>query len=112
MSTDNNFTQLCVWEGTLLGGPSTDSDAVKQFVNFIEGEFGVRIKFEAQVFTLPGRDGEGGRSDLFFYIHNDDIPKFAVRRFKYRIRWWEDVLRNGNEELYTEEFLLAHSKTW
>jgi len=50
--------------------------------------------------------------DLFFYIADKDISKFAVPRLQMGIRWWEDVLGNGNGKLYPREILEKYPKTW
>ena len=82
---------------------------------------GVRIKFKCEVETLPDIENgkavpdTGGRNDLFFYVHEDDIPKFALPRLQMGIRWWEDVIsynRINNEHLYTDEFIEANPPTW
>ena len=108
----NQFNQLCVWPGTVVG----DSKKVqKDFIKFFKDEMGVTVKYETEVKTLPDEPGctlTGGRNDLFFYIADDDIGKFAVPRLQMGIRWWEDVLGNGGGNLYTEEFLEKYPKTW
>ena len=76
---------------------------------------GVTVKFETQVKTLPDTPKctkTGDRNDIFFYIADDDIGKFAVPRLQMGIRWWEDVLGNGASNLYTEEFLEKYKKGW
>jgi len=45
-------------------------------------------------------------------VHDEDIDKFAVPRLSMGIRWWEDVLRNGNGVLYTEDVLEKYPMTW
>ena len=110
-----NYTQLCVWPGTILGD-STPQD----LENFFLDEMETRIKFHAEVQTLPDMDENrtpdpetGGRTDVFFYVHSDDVASFAVPRLKMGIRWWEDVVGyNDNRHLYTEEFLNANPLTW
>lgn len=115
MKKENAFTQLCVWPGIVLGdsGPKELEDL------FLDG-MGVRVKFHTEVSTLPdvdlnGKavDGTGGRNDLFFFIHNDDINKFALPRLQMGIRWWEDVISyNDNSHLYTDEFIEANPINW
>ena len=103
------FNQLCVWSGTIVG-----VDQIKDFEKFMLDDIGVRVKYETEIKTLP-TDGEpdtGGRNDLFFYIHDDDIMKFAVPRLSMGIRWWEDVLSNGGGVLYKQEVLTKYPKTW
>lgn len=103
------FNQLCVWPGTLVG-----KDQVKDFEKFMLEDVGARVKYETEIETLPTPDeeGTGGRNDVFFYIHDDDIMKFAVPRLSMGIRWWEDVLGNGGGVLYKEEVLTKYPKTW
>ena len=107
------FNQLCVWPGTVVG----DSKKVQEdFVKFFKDELGVTVKYETKVKTLPdpGDLGmkTGGRNDLFFYIADDDIGKFAVPRLQMGIRWYEDVLGNGGGKLYPTEVLEKYEKTW
>jgi hypothetical protein len=103
------FNQLCVWPGTIVG-----KDQIKDFENFMLENVGVRVKYMEEVKTLPtpGEEGTGGRNDVFFYIHDKDISKFALPRLSMGIRWWEDVLGNGNGVLYSQEVLTKYPKTW
>jgi hypothetical protein len=113
-----NFNQLCIWPGTIL---ETEEGKIsfEDFETWVANNFnGVRIKMMEEVKTLPDmEDGvpvpdTGGRNDLFFYVHDEDIPKFAVARLQAGIRWWEDVLGNGNGDIYPEEILEKYPKTW
>ena len=107
------YKQLCVWPGTVVG-----ESKVKEF----EGHFkdlGFRIKYAEEVKTKPdvenGKvvDDTGGRNDLLFYIHDDDIGKFAVPRLSMGIRWWEDVVNyNDNSHLYTKKILDKYKIKW
>ena len=106
----NKFNQLCVMQGTLM-----PEGGAKELVEFFKNEMGVNIRFETQVKTLPDEPGctlTGGRNDLFFYIADKDISKFAVPRLQMGIRWWEDVLGNGNDKLYDNDVLEAYPNTW
>jgi hypothetical protein len=111
----NQFKQLCVWPGTLLG-ESTPQEFEQCFLD----EMGVRVKYHTEVKTLPDLDrygrpipDTGYRNDLFFFVHDEDAIKFAVPRLQMGIRWWEDVVKyNDNRHLYTEEFLEANPTTW
>ena len=107
MKEKKQFNQLCVMEGTLM-----PEGGAKELESFFKDKMGVNVHFETQVKTLPDETGEGGRNDLFFYIADDDIGKFAVPRLQMGIRWWEDVLGNGNGKLYPREILEKYSKTW
>ena len=103
------FNQLCVWPGTVVGN---SKKVQKDFIKFFKDKMGVTVKYETEVKTLADETGPGGRNDLFFYIADDDIGKFAVPRLQMGIRWWEDVLGNGNGKLYPEEILEKYPKTW
>ena len=111
----SDYTQLCVWPGTALG-----DSAPAELESFFLDEMGVRVKYHGEVTTLPdiSEDGTpdfntGGRNDLFFYVHSEDVGKFAVPRLKMGIRWWEDVIKyNDNSHLYLPEWLNAHPATW
>ena len=112
----NPFNQLCVWPGTLM-----EANQAEDFVNFFQEEMGVRVQFKTVLFTNPDLDersrpiaATGGRSDVFFYIHDEDITKFAVPRLGLGIRWWEDVIHynEGNEHLYPQEFIQENPPTW
>ena len=103
------FNQLCVMEGTLM-----PEGGAKELVKFFKEEMKVDVHFETQVKTLPDNPEcteTGGRNDLFFYIADDDIGKFAVPRLRMGIRWWEDVLGNGNGKLYPAEIRNRYNKT-
>ena len=75
-------------------------------------EFHTRIKFAEEVITNAGDGGEGGRHDLFFYVHSDDIGKFAIPRLQAVIRWWEDVISNKSHNIYPKEIIEKYKTTW
>lgn len=97
----NGFKQVCVWPATLCS-----PEKVAEFEQFILDEFGTRVQYLEEIRTYPdykdGRvvDGTGGRNDLFFAVHTDDVGKFAVPRLGYGIRWLEDMFGNGHASLY------------
>ena len=111
----NKFNQLCVWAGVTVG-----KENIKDFEDHFKVNFNFRVKYAEEVKTKPdikdGKvvDGTGGRNDIFFYIHNDDINKFAVQRFRLgHIRWWEDVVSyNDNSHLYTQKILDKYKVNW
>ena len=100
-----DFVQVCVWPGTLCG-----PDKVHEFEEYMAGEegFSVRVQYLEEVKTYPdiknGKivHGTGGRNDLMFAVHKDDVGKFAVPRLMAGIRWIEDVYGNGGGNLYPE----------
>lgn len=94
------FVQVCVWPGTLVG-----ADNVADFEKFILDELGTRVQYLEEVQTAPDMkngfpvEGTGGRNDVLFAVHNDDVMKFAIPRFQYGMRWLEDVYGNGGGDL-------------
>jgi len=109
------YTQLCCWPGITIEG-ITDEQFEKNMLKI----FGVRVKMAEATLTLPDKDDNGndipntgGRSDLLFYVHNEDVQKFALPRLQAGIRWWEDVIKYNNDaHLYTKEILKKYKPTW
>lgn len=109
-----NYNQVCVWPGTIL--PETH---IEKFVTHFK-ENGFRIQHLETLRTRPDHDGSGneiegtgGRSDVLFAIHNDDVMKFAIPRLQMGIRWIEDVLDNEPEDvpsLYPQR--VVEYRTW
>jgi hypothetical protein len=97
------YSQVCVWPGTLVG-----PDKIADFENFMLEEFKARVQYLEEINTYPdlkdGKivDGTGGRTDLFFSVHQDDIGHFAIPRLQMGIRWFEDSVArcNGGNQLY------------
>ena len=99
-----NYSQLMVWEGTLI-----DESEYADFQEFIASEIGSKnpVKIIGTVKTLRGYGGPGGRSDMFFIVHNDDINRFAIGKMKIRLRWYEDVLDN-TPDIYPKSFTTSY----
>lgn len=99
VSLNDGFKQVCVWPGVSIKG---DDWTEQKFVELMQEKFGVRVQFLEEILTKPDTvrgvkvEGTGGRSDLFFAVHNDDVGKFAVPRLMAGIRWIEDALARGN----------------
>ncbi|MBD5589116.1 hypothetical protein [Clostridium botulinum] len=106
----NKFNQLCVLQGVTLG-----DNPIDEFINLMETELNTRAKFCEEVITQGSveRQEEGGRHDLLFYVHDDDISHFAIKRLSMGIRWWEDVVSyNDNSYLYSNEVLDKYPVKW
>ena len=105
------FNQVCVWPGTVVG-----ADRVAEFEGWMLTQFYANVQYLEEVKTAPDYDngspvkGTGGRTDLFFAIHDDDIGKFAIPRMQYGVRWIEDVYGNGGGDLYPER--IAEYQSW
>ena len=106
--SDNEYRQIVCWEGTELG---VDDEAM--FVDFVQGELALQhdVRVIGTVETLPGRNGPGGRIDLFFIIHDDDVMRAATRRLKFGMRWISDCIapENGGPGIYPPAFLRAYA---
>lgn len=108
----NNYKQLCVWPGTVL-----DDSTVEDFEQFFLDELGVRVKYAEEVKTQPDPgetyETSGNRNDVLFWVHDEDVSKFAIPRLKMSIRWWEDVVSyNNGSYLYSEDILNKYPVTW
>lgn len=109
-----NYEQVCIWPGMSLG------DATKEeFEKLFKDELGFRVQYLEEIQTYPDKDEDGndipntgGRNDLFFSIHNNDIPQFSLWRLGQGIRWIEDVLSDENytSPIYPER--IFEYKTW
>ena len=91
----DGYDQVCIWPGTLVG----EKD-IELFEKFFLKEFGTRVQYLESIVTKPDVgdfSGEtGGREDVFFTVHKDDIEKFTIPRFRLGIKWIEDVLSSVN----------------
>ena len=103
-----NYNQVCVWPGTVL-----KEDQVGDFVSHF-AENGFRIQHLETVITAPdvGDPESGGRHDLLFAVHDEDIMRFAIPRLQMGIRWIEDALDNesDNHSIYPER--VKEYRTW
>lgn len=106
------FKQVCVWPATIVG-----EEQKEEFIEWMKSEFGVRILYLEEIETLPDEGditGEsGGRNDVIFAIHNDDVMKFAFPRLRLGIRWIEDSFANMERKgnVYYPKYLRGYC-TW
>lgn len=93
------FGQVCVWQGTVVG-----EENIAQFESFFADEMKVRVMYLEEIVTGPGKGGPGGRNDVFFAVHAEDIGRFAPARFALQDppRWLEDVFDNRGGILYPD----------
>ncbi|MEC7484598.1 MAG: hypothetical protein VX998_07400, partial [Candidatus Thermoplasmatota archaeon] len=104
---------LTLWPGTAVR--NKDMHGPKGIPMFFRKAFGIDVIPVGCVETLPdknefGEDVEdtGGRSDFFFFVKVEDVPKFAIKRFQFGMRWWSDVYFNGQEDIYPDAFRAAY----
>lgn len=103
-----HFNQVAVLQGVLMNNG-------RELEKFFTETFGIRTQFLETVITLPDKDASGnnvpdtgGRSDVLFAIHDEDVMKFAVPRFSIGARWIEDCvsdINNPNGIIYDKEVL-------
>jgi hypothetical protein len=99
------FSQVVIWPGCIL-----EKKDVPHFeLSFLLSDLGTRAQYLETIVTRPDLDsrgqpipGTGGRSDVFFAVHDEDIGRFAIRRIPYGMRWIEDAISraNGGNTLY------------
>lgn len=107
---------LTLWPGT----PVREADLYgpESIHDFFKKSFDIEVTPVGCVTTLPDVDGAGeniegtgGRQDFFFFVKVSDVPKFAIKRLQFGMRWWSDVYFNGGEDIYPPEFLSAYPDT-
>jgi len=93
-----DFHQVCIWPGTII-----EKDQIEDLEKEMKKVCGTRIQYLETIFTKPNTDRDGfeekdtgGRSDVLFAVHKNDVAIFALPRLKMGIRWIEDVLAKGN----------------
>jgi len=101
------YNQLCVLQGDDWG----------QFETFLKDQEGLRMKFLETFETLPGNGGSGGRKDTLFYMHKEDVGRFAIIRIKLNmfgifVKWYEDAVDNGGNEIYPQYILKKYPSRW
>lgn len=115
---EKHFNQLCVWPATIV---KEANQTPEDFKDIMKENFDVKVKYETELKTNPDYDeynnpieGTGGRNDLLFYVHDEDVDKFAIKRLQYGIKWWEDHIdpQNGNRYLYDDEVFEKYPKRW
>jgi hypothetical protein len=98
-ATVNAFQQVVVWPGTVVG-----TDKIEEFESFMKDQIDTRVKYIEEIKTGPDMEdgcpveGTGGRNDLLFYVHSEDLMSFAIARLQFGMRWIEDVLDNESED--------------
>jgi hypothetical protein len=116
VSRNAGFKQVCVWPATIVVPEGANAAArvivIQEFEKFFLDTQGWRIQYLEEIKTNPDTDlgtgraveGTGGRNDVLFALHDDDVDKAAVSRLAIGIRWIEDVLspQNYSSMLYPD----------
>jgi len=106
-----DHSQVCVWPGVLLGDAP-----IEEFEDYLKEELGIRVKYLETLMSGPdielGKEvpETGGRSDIFFSIHKEDVSKFAIPRLSTGIKWLGDFIDNGGLEIHPKRIKDYKSK--
>ncbi len=119
MNKKEGFNQVCVWPGTMVCNAKNEMTPEKFEHDMLEF-FNVKVQYLEEIITGPdinistGKpvDETGGRNDLFFAIHDDDISSFAIKRLQMGIRWIEDVLSECNYKCHIYPNHVFQYVTW
>ena len=85
------YIQLVLWLGTIVG-----KENISEFEKFFKEEFGYRVKYHSEFELL----NKNKNNCVLFYIHSEDIPKFALFRITTGdMKWFEDYVENCPEEI-------------
>jgi len=110
------YDQLVVIQGSTYGD---DEKKLNEFYEIFKTHHFHRPKVIGVILTLPSKDKNGknipetgGRKDFFFFINNKDIKRFAIWRFNYSMRWWEDIFYNHEEAIYPPSFRKKYPPRW
>ena len=106
-----DYDQLLIWPATTF-----DMKKDQKFLQkAMRDRFGIKheLVIVGTVETLPGEGGRGGRSDLFWLVHKDDVARFSnIKRLRMGIRWWEDIFYNNGEGIYPAKFRMDYPRKW
>ena len=94
------YSRMVVWPN----GGSIVEDCVEDCAKIIKSHFELTElpRVVGLVTTAPGQGGPGGRVDLAFLIHNDDIDRF-LKKLRTWVHeppiWWDDIFDDDEEKL-------------
>lgn len=100
MKTKKNYNQICVWLGVVVKNanePMTEKEFEKLML-----DMGYQVNYIDEYKTLPDHTGEGGRNDVIFSLHKNDVNKMVSDRFtKFggEIKWYEDYVNNYRRQI-------------
>ena len=106
----SNYKQVVVWRGLVLSESDTPTkEDINDFETYLDKEMKFKVKYITEYKTSADRkngkkvEDTGGRNDVLFYIHKDNIPKFAMWKLQTsgEVSWREDYQDNGGRKLIT-----------
>ena len=85
------YKQLVLWLGTIVG-----EENINEFEEYFKNEYGFNVKYHSEFKLL----NENKNNCVLFYIHSEDIPKFALFRLNTDdMKWFEDYVENNPSEI-------------
>ena len=100
MKTKKGYNQICAWLGVVVKNADKPMTQ-KEFEKFMLGK-GYKVNYIDEYKTLPDHTGEGGRNDVIFSLHKDDVNKMVMDRlhkFNGDIKWYEDYVTNYRRQI-------------
>tara|TARA_R110000751_G_scaffold24863_1_gene68084 strand:- start:209 stop:580 length:372 start_codon:yes stop_codon:yes gene_type:complete len=100
MKTKKGYNQICAWLGVVVKNADKPMTQ-KEFEKFMLGE-GYKVNYIDEYKTLPDHTSEGGRNDVIFSLHKDDVNKMVMDRlhkFNGDIKWYEDYVTNYHRQI-------------
>lgn len=102
---EEDFNQVLIWPGTHLEG------RIESFVQFVKEEFDARIQYLETYETSPVRsfngspiEWTGGRQDIVFALHKEDLGKFTLKWRSHGVQEIEFIMNDDVDEVYPDRF--------
>jgi len=102
--------QVCVWLATVIQN-AKDPMSVEDFEDYMLVELDYRVQYMFEYKTLPDNSGEGGRNDVVFALHNDDVNRMMgdrLIRFGGDIKWYNDYKNNYGKQIPSKYRFIQH----
>ena len=105
--TDENYNGTVItWQGVCRFDFDEDEWKVKikKFKSMVRAQFQLQHDIRwlgiVKTFRTPGQPNSGGRNDIFFRVHNDDISKlYVANRIDLCFFWFFDVVQHWPGQL-------------
>tara|TARA_R100000655_G_scaffold28734_1_gene58483 strand:+ start:33822 stop:34202 length:381 start_codon:yes stop_codon:yes gene_type:complete len=104
-----SHTQLCVW--LAIGVQNAEKPiSIKEFEDFMMDELNYRVQYIYEYATRADNSGEGGRNDVVFALHKDDVMRMIgdrFIRFNGDIKWYDDYKANYGQQIPPEYYIMG-----
>jgi hypothetical protein len=89
---------VVVWPGMGMDDPAGDMETFTKFM-------ASRFSWLQHPVRVLGSLDSGLDKDLLFTIDNRDVPRFAIPRLEYGMRWLSDVVESQPDAYNTKELM-------